>query len=146
MQMRVEDHCGVTELVYERETEKGTKYSIAKWTCPNCGKANSTLYLDGTWCHGDNLSIRYVEGERTVGCGSCWMDDGYMPALKQAAAALACACVDAPHIQSHSAYHAVCDALKANDRAKPPASDWTYARHEPANARAEPDPKARTET
>lgn len=142
MLMRVEDHCGVIELVYERETEKGTKYSIAKWTCPNCGKANSTLYLDGTWCHGDNLSIRYVEGERTVGCGSCWMDDGYMPALKQAAAALACACVDAPQIQPHSAYHAVCDALKANDRAKPPESDWAYARREPHNVRGNADPTA----
>ncbi len=138
MLMRVEDHCGVIELVYERETEKGTKYSIAKWTCPNCGKANSTLYLDGTWCHGDNLSIRYVEGERTVGCGSCWMDDGYMPALKQAAAALACACVDAPQIQPHSAYHAVCDALKANDRAKPPESDWAYARRVDRSVRPQP--------
>lgn len=62
------------------------------------------------------------------------MEDGYMPALKQAAAALACACIDAPQIQPHSAYHAVCDALKANERDKPPASDWAYARHEPANA------------
>ena len=134
--MRVEDHCGVTELVYERETGKGTKYTIAKWTCPNCGKANSTMYMDGEWCHGDSLSTRMVEGEITTGCGSCWMDDGYMPALKQAAAALACACVDAPQIQPHSAYHAVCDALKANDRAKPPASDWAYARREPHNVGA----------
>jgi hypothetical protein len=133
MLMRVEDHCGVSELVYERETEKGTKYSIAKWTCPNCGKANSTLYLDGTWCHGDSLSIRYIEGERSVMCGSCWMEDGHMQALKLAAAALACACIDAPQIQPHSAYHAVCDALKANERDKPPASDWTYARREPHN-------------
>lgn len=133
MQMRVEDHCGVPELVYERETDKGTKYSIAKWTCPNCGKANSTMYLDGEWCHGDNLGVRYVEGLRTVTCGSCWLEDGHMEALKLAAAALACACVDAPQIQPHSAYHAVCDALKANERDKPPASDWEYARREPAN-------------
>ena len=132
--MRVEDLCGVPELVYDRETGKGTKYSIAKWTCPTCRKANSTLYLDGEWCHGDSLSIKYEEGERLVRCGSCWMDDGYMPALQQAAAALACACVDAPQIQPHSAYHAVCDALKANERDKPPASDWDYARREPANA------------
>jgi len=133
--MRVEDFCGVTQLVYERETRRGTTYDIAKWTCPNCGKANSTMYLEGESVHGDSLSIRHIEGERTVGCGSCWLEDGYMPALKQAAAALACACIDAPQIQPHSAYHAVCDALKANERDKPPASDWAYARHEPANVR-----------
>ena len=131
--MRVEDHCGVPRLVHERETRRGTAYEVEKWTCPNCGKANSTMYLDGEMVHGDSLSIRYIEGERTVSCGSCWMDDGYMPALKQAAAALACACIDAPQIQPHSAYHAVCDALKANERDKPPASDWDYARREPAN-------------
>lgn len=128
MLMRIEEHCGVTELVQERETEKGTKYQIAKWTCPTCGKANSTLYLDGSWCHGDSLVVRMIEGEHTVMCGSCWMEDGHMEALKLAAAALACACVDAPQIQPHSAYHAVCEALKANDRAKPPASDWECAR------------------
>ena len=132
--MRVEKYCGITQLVYERETGNGTKYSIAKWTCPSCGKANSTMYLDGEWCHGDSLTTSIVEGEATTGCGSCWMDDGYMPALKQAVVALACACVDAPQIEPHAAYHAVCDALKANDRAMPPKSDWEAARSMTHNA------------
>lgn len=133
MLMRVEEHCDVTELVYERETERGTKYNVAKWTCPSCGKACSTLYLDGLWCHGDSMSVRIIEGVRTVACGSCWLEDGHMEALKLAAAALACACVDAPQIQPHSAYHAVCAALKANDRQKPPPSDWDAARRNTHN-------------
>ena len=128
MLMRIEEHCGVTELVQERETEKGTKYQIAKWTCPTCGKANSTLYLDGSWCHGDSLTVRIVDGVSAVYCDSCWLADGYMFALKKAAEALACACVDAPQIQPHDAYYAVCLALEANERSKPPASDWAYAR------------------
>lgn len=133
MLMRVDEHCGVDQLIYERETRRGTAYDVAKWTCPNCGKANSTLYIDGECVHGDAMSIRYSGHEREVGCGSCWLDDGYVPALKEAAAALACACVDAPQIRPHGAYHAVCEALKANERAKPPASDWEAARREPHN-------------
>ena len=57
-----------------------------------------------------------------------------MEALKLAAVALACACVDAPQIEPHSAYHAVCAALKANDRQKPPPSDWDAARRNTHNA------------
>lgn len=133
MLMRIEEMCGVEELIYERETEKGTQYQVAKWKCPNCGKSCSTLYLDGLWCHGDSMTVRYSGHERDVLCGSCWMDDGHMNALKEAAAALACACVDAPQIQPHGAYHAVCEALKANDRQMPPPSDWAAARRNTHN-------------
>jgi hypothetical protein len=69
---KLEDFCGVMQEVREAETARGTKHSIAKWTCPKCRKACSMLELDGEWCHGDGLHISFINGERIVGCTSCW--------------------------------------------------------------------------
>jgi hypothetical protein len=72
---KLEDFCGVMQEIREAETARGTKHRIAKWTCPKCSKACSMLELDGEWCHGDGLSISFRNGERIVGCSSCWLTD-----------------------------------------------------------------------
>lgn len=70
---KLEDFCGVMQEVREAETARGTNHRIAKWTCPNCGKACSTLELDGEFCHGDGLCITFANGERIIRCTSCWL-------------------------------------------------------------------------
>lgn len=72
--VKLEEFCGVMQEILETETARGTKHRIAKWTCPKCGKACSMLELDGEWCHGDGLHISFIDGERTIGCTSCWLD------------------------------------------------------------------------
>lgn len=66
-----EDFCGVQRECSLRETGAGTKYCVAKWTCPNCGRACSMLYIDDESCHGDTLCISHVDGVRTIACGGC---------------------------------------------------------------------------
>jgi hypothetical protein len=77
-----EDFCGLRQTVSERETHSGTKYRIARWTCPNCGKACSCIYVDDEWCHGDSLAISFgpetdADGIKTSHhkCGACWATD-----------------------------------------------------------------------
>lgn len=69
----LEDYCGVQHQVRDTETRRGTAYRIAKWTCPRCAKPCSMLELDGEWCHGDSMSISFIDGVRTVSCGACWL-------------------------------------------------------------------------
>lgn len=77
---RQEDFCGVQQTVAGRETSHGTKYQIASWTCPNCGKPCSCIHVDGEWCHGDALSISFGPEKDADGtwtrhhkCGACWL-------------------------------------------------------------------------
>lgn len=76
----VVDFCGLQQELSERQTDRGTPYSIERWTCPNCGKACSSLILDDEWCHGDSLSISFGPEKDADGtwtrhhkCNACWL-------------------------------------------------------------------------
>lgn len=97
----VVDFCGLQQELSERQTDRGTPYSIERWTCPNCGKACSSLTLDDEWCHGDSLSISFGPEKDADGtwtrhhkCNACWLaappPAGQVPAdSREANAALA---------------------------------------------------------
>lgn len=76
-----ENYCGLQRTVSDRETRRGTNYEIAKWTCPNCGRACSCVYVDDEFVHGDGLYISYGPEKEPDGkpkrhykCGTCWLD------------------------------------------------------------------------
>jgi hypothetical protein len=83
---RTVDFNGLPQEEFPNETNHGTKYTIYKWACPNCGKPCSALDIDGEWVHGDLLAISFGPEKEPDGkwrrhhkCGDCW---GNQPAYR----------------------------------------------------------------
>jgi hypothetical protein len=70
---------------WRRQTGAGTKYEVAKWTCPKCRQQRSTLYIDDEWCHGESFGISYVDGVRSERCGTCARKETAPPLATDAA-------------------------------------------------------------
>jgi len=60
-----------SEINTRHVTDKGTEYTVEKWTCDLCKKPKSTLYIDDEWCHGDGHACSSKDGRFISGCTDC---------------------------------------------------------------------------